>query len=251
MAKSKRKRRASREGEPVSRYIPDPTRLEELGASVKYYAKLRIYLSYLFLLILLIFSSRPTLFSLLYFLIGTVFIMAGSFQRIMSAATLVKAAKDGADTLITTGPYKKCRHPLYFGSFLNGIGFVFLASPLGDILPATREIYVLSVPIGLFPWGFIPFLIMLLPIYIKMIRIEEEFLDAKFGPEFGAYKALIPCFFPRWSFFKKDPEWQFDPARLKANREMKNFTWLMAVYVLFFAKMLYFLINDIRQFSGN
>jgi protein-S-isoprenylcysteine O-methyltransferase Ste14 len=247
MSRSKKRKRRTQEGESIVRYIPDQTRLEELGAGIKYYAKLRVYLSYLFLLILLILAHPNPLF----FLIGTVFIMAGSYQRIMSAATLVKAAKDGADALIMAGPYSKCRHPLYFGSFLNGIGFVFLAGPLGDLWPATRDMYFLTLPVGLFPWGLGPFIVILVPVYMKMIKIEEEFLGAKFGPIFGKYRALVPCFFPKPSFFKKDPEWQFDPARLKANREMKNFQWLMAAYVLFFAKMLYFLINDIRQFSAH
>ena len=80
-----------------------------------------------------------------------------------------------------------------------------------------------------------------------MISIEEEFLAEKFGPLFSKYKSVVPCFFPRPTFFSRDPNWQYDHERVMANREMKNFTWLMVVYVLFFVKMLYLLLTDLRH----
>jgi protein-S-isoprenylcysteine O-methyltransferase Ste14 len=246
MGKRKKKRKVSHNDEILDAYRPDPDRLNELASKIRPFAKVRVYAGYFFLLILLIFAKPNPL----YFIIGTAFIMAGSFQRIMSAGTLVKAAKDDADTLIMTGPYSKTRHPLYFGSFLNGIGFVFLAGPLGDLMPETREIYLSSIPIGLFPWGLVPFLIILVPIYYQMIRIEEEFLAEKFGPLFERYKRIAPCFFPRFLFSAKDANWQFDPERVRANKEMRNFVWLMVAYVLFFAKMLYFLITELIQISA-
>ena len=242
MAKKKRRTKGEQWGKPKVEYKPDTILLAELAEGIKLFAKTRIYAGYLFLLILLILAKPNPL----YFIIGTFFIMAGSSRRIMSAGTLVKAAKDGGDELIMTGPYSKSRHPLYFGSFLNAIGFILLAGPLGDLYPATRDLTFLSIPVGLLPWAILPF-IPLIPVYRRMISIEEEFLGAKFGPLFSKYKSVVPCFFPHPTFFGRDPNWQYDHERVKANREMKNFTWLMVVYVLFFVKMLYLLLTDLRH----
>ncbi len=246
MSKKKNKKKASAEN-AYQRYLPDEFRLEQLKALIKPAANTRIYTSYIFILILLIFA-HPNPF---YFIIGTAFIMAGSYQRIMASGTLIKAAKEGSDYLIMTGPYSKCRHPLYFGSFLNGIGFVFLAGPLGEIITSTRETYLGPMSLGLIPWGLVPFILLMIPVYYRMIRIEEDFLAEKFGPLYGKYRGVVPCFLPRLSLFTKDPNWQFDPERVRANREMKNFTWLMVVYGLFFIKLLYFLIRDFAQISAS
>jgi len=212
---------------------------------IKPFARLRIHASYIYLLILLvldiiifsIYGGTKSLTAMLYFLIGTIFIWIGSFQRMGAAGTIVKAAKDEAVTLIMNGPYAKSRHPLYFGSFMNGIGFAFLAGPLGDLIPAIQ-----TNVLGMIPWGLIIFAALLVPLYIRMMRIEDEFLSEKFGPVFDKYCQAVPSFFPRHTFFTRDKDWSLDPHKLKANREMKNFIGIMIVYVLFFAKMLYYMI---------
>ena len=251
MAKrKKRSRKALGEEKTPAAYSPNPEKLAELTQRIKPAARLRIYAGYFFLLVLLVadliarpyFGSGKSPTGLLYFLIGTAFIMAGSFQRFGAAGTLIKAARDGADELIMMGPYGRSRHPLYFGSFLNGVGFVFLAGPLGDLVPATRDIAW-----ALTPWGIVLFIGILVPVYIWMIRIEEAFLAEKFGPLFEKYKHFVPCFTPTSGYFTRDPDWKFDPVRLAQNREKRNFTGLMIVYVLFFLKMLYFLAIEMAS----
>ena len=247
--KQKRKSQYSSRTKHVE-YVPDTERLAILQDRIKPFARLRIHASYLYLLILLVFDiiifsiygggKSPT--AMLYFLIGTIFIWIGSFQRMGAAGTIVKAAGDDAATLIMNGPYAKSRHPLYFGSFMNGIGFAFLAGPLGDIVPALQE-----NALGIIPWGLIIFAVMLVPLYIRMIRIEDEFLSEKFGPVFDKYCQAVPSFFPRHTFFTRDKDWSLDPRKLKANREIKNFIGIMIVYVLFFLKMLYYMIAQLLQ----
>jgi protein-S-isoprenylcysteine O-methyltransferase Ste14 len=181
-----------------------------------------------------------------YFLIGTIFIFIGSFQRFGAAGTIVKAAKEDADTLCMSGPYAKSRHPLYFGSFMNGIGFAFLAGPFGDLVPSTQSSFI-----GLIPWGLAPFVIILMPIYIKMIRVEDAFLKEKFGPIFDKYCHAVPSFFPSLTVFTRDKDWSLDPERLKENREVRNFVGIMVVYVLLFAKLLYYMITQLQNLHAS
>ncbi len=250
MGKKKRsKRGAAAKGKAIM-YAPDPERLAELRSRIKPLAKLRVYAAYLYLLILLLldivifsaYGGGKSLTAMLYFLLGTIFIFIGSFQRYGAAGTIVKAAKEDADTLFMTGPYGKSRHPLYFGSFMNGIGFAFLAGPFGDILPGTRDNFI-----GLIPWGLVPFAIILIPIYIRMIRVEDEFLAERFGPVFDKYCQGVPCFFPSFTLFTRDKDWKLDPGRLKENREVRNFVGLMIVYALLFAKLLYYMIIQLHN----
>jgi protein-S-isoprenylcysteine O-methyltransferase Ste14 len=79
--------------------------------------------------------------------------------------------------LITGGPYRFIRHPIY----------------LGEIL------YFLSIPVIFGSlYGFIVMLV-LVPMLIHRIGVEERVLVTKFGQEYIDYtqktKKLIPCFY--------------------------------------------------------
>jgi protein-S-isoprenylcysteine O-methyltransferase Ste14 len=76
--------------------------------------------------------------------------------------------------LVTKGPYRFIRHPIY----------------LGEIL------YFLSIPLILGSlYGFIIMLI-LIPMLLRRIEYEEKVLSAKFGPEYEEYahrtRKLVP-----------------------------------------------------------
>ncbi len=241
---SKRKRKPPSLKQQYKSHHPDPARLAVLESRIKPFARFRVYAGYAYLLILLIFGVGNSLTGFLYFIIGTIFIMAGGFQRIGAGGTLLKAADDDVDRLTMDGPYGRCRHPMYFGSLLYAIGFAFLAGPFGDLIPSTRA-NILS----LVPWGLVLLLVSLYPIYIKMMKIEEEFLTEKFGPVFEGYRNAVPCFFPRRGFLTRDPDWKFSPEALKRNRETKNFTGVMIVYGLFMVKLIYQLIVEIIRLN--
>jgi len=77
--------------------------------------------------------------------------------------------------LVTSGPYRKIRHPLYLGVFISLIAIDMVFSSWGALL--------------------ITFLFTL-PTLIHRIRLEEEFLLKNFGDDFKEYvqnsKKLIP-----------------------------------------------------------
>ena len=102
-------------------------------------------------------------------------------------------------TLVTSGPYRLSRNPLYLFSTigLSGLGLM-----LGS--------YVIAV--ALFAFGFLTFHF--------MTKREEEVLRQQFGAEYASYCSGVPAFFPRfqWHLLKSHdtaPEREYSPRALQ------------------------------------
>jgi protein-S-isoprenylcysteine O-methyltransferase Ste14 len=80
--------------------------------------------------------------------------------------------------LVSTGPYSLCRHPLYFFSFLGGLGLALCTRRLTVVL-----LYLVVKAI-------------LLP---RAIRAEERFLEHQF-PDYPRYREAVPALMPRGSY---------------------------------------------------
>lgn len=77
--------------------------------------------------------------------------------------------------LIMDGPYSLCRNPLYFFSFLAGLGLMFITETL--MMPAA-------------------FCVVYLTYYAQVIRSEEQYLASLHGVSFADYLQLVPRFWP-------------------------------------------------------
>ncbi|MDX1501613.1 MAG: isoprenylcysteine carboxylmethyltransferase family protein [Thermoanaerobaculia bacterium] len=80
-----------------------------------------------------------------------------------------------ATTLRTDGPYAVVRHPRYLGALVGVTGFALIAN-----YPTLYLAVAASVPAG---W--------------LLIAFEERELAQRFGGEYAAYRARVPCFLPR------------------------------------------------------
>ena len=72
--------------------------------------------------------------------------------------------------MVTDGPYRYSRNPLYLRVTLLYLGFAFLVN----------DVWLLAV---------LP--LVLIVLYVGVIRREERYLEAKFGDEYRAYKATV------------------------------------------------------------
>jgi protein-S-isoprenylcysteine O-methyltransferase Ste14 len=168
---------------------------------VKKWAKVRLWTGYVFLLLAIIFA-KPTLpLSIL----GIVLVLVGITTRLISTATLIKDKE-----LCTSGIYAATRNPLYFGSALIGLGVASITSS----------------------WWFLAgFLLVLVPIYMHMITLEEIFLKSLFPDTFPSYMKSVPRFFPRLSALSKLAG-TLDRAKLKKSREISSAALTIIVVIL-------------------
>ncbi len=83
--------------------------------------------------------------------------------------------------LLTTGPYAYCRHPLY----------------------ATLALMQLAIPLVALSWQGLAASLATIPLWILLVRVEEEELIRYWGDRYLEYKRRVPALIPR---FKRDSE---------------------------------------------
>ncbi|MCR4337593.1 MAG: isoprenylcysteine carboxylmethyltransferase family protein [Candidatus Omnitrophica bacterium] len=108
--------------------------------------------------------------------LGFFLILKGMYWR-MAARGHKRAHSARGEGLVITGLYQVVRNPMYLGTFLLGVGFVFIVWPWW------------SFPI--FTWLF----------YIRFMRqvtVEEAFLKKRFGKSYEDYCQQVPRLLPSW-----------------------------------------------------
>jgi protein-S-isoprenylcysteine O-methyltransferase Ste14 len=111
--------------------------------------------------------------------LGFVIFGAGMLLFVVTVAYLKKAflgnVEPVTDTLITAGPYKLVRHPLYLGMVISTIG---LAVGLRSL------------------WGVLVVFLIFIPAGLWRARLEEDALAQKFGKEWEDYAKRTYFMFP-------------------------------------------------------
>ncbi len=132
----------------------------------------------------------------------------GYMLRIAARGNKQDLNPDGK-SLVTSGPYSLIRNPMYFGTFIIGLGVIFF----------------------IFQWwvSFL-FILIYLSIYIPEIKQEEIKLSAFFGEKFRDYCKITPRFFPSISALFRPGLMQ--DLRIKSRwvkSEISSFIWLAAI----------------------
>ncbi|MFN2499515.1 MAG: isoprenylcysteine carboxylmethyltransferase family protein [Pyrinomonadaceae bacterium] len=121
--------------------------------------------------------------------------------------------------LATSGPYAYTRNPLYFGSFIMGLGFTIGAGR-----------WLLGVLFG----------ILFLGIYFPVMRVESATMGQYFGGEFRKYSHAVPMFFPRLTAYRKaNEETRFDQSLYLRYREYEAALGLVIAWGLLVFKAYY------------
>jgi len=156
-----------------------------------FFARWRVRLGYL-LAIIVLFLARPTFRSIL---LGAAIGFVGLIVRAYAAGYLHKQ-----EVLTVTGPYAYTRNPLYLGSFL----------------------LILGAAIAMHSWIAAALLLLYFAlVYTFVMRREENELRAKHGPDFDAYAASVPLFFPSLTAPRQpvSPDAHFSWSQYKKNHE--------------------------------
>ena len=159
-------------------------------------AKLRLLAMAVFI-VALVALARPTVVSVV---CGLVFVIAGESVRFWAAGHLFKTRE-----LITSGPYRYTRNPLYLGRLLIFTGVAVMA-----LLP-----YGLNWVILVLGWPFFFF------VYLRRKeRVEPARLLRFHGEAYQRYFEAVPALFPTARPFSGEGsqgEWKME--RMLRNRE--------------------------------
>lgn len=112
------------------------------------------------------------------------------------------------NTLVTSGPYSLCRHPLYVCNFLGIVG-------LGAMTESLMVTAVLASAFAL--------------MYPAVIRTEDRFLSSAF-PEFAEYARRTPAFFPRLSLYRGESTWTVHVSSFQRN--IADSVWFLGLSVV-------------------
>jgi protein-S-isoprenylcysteine O-methyltransferase Ste14 len=155
-------------------------------------------------LVFVLFFATPTAFSIF---LGFIFVMAGVFFRGWAAGHILKDQE-----LATKGPYSIMRNPLYFGSFLIGLGIAIAADHL---------------------YGWIITLSYIMFFYTFLMIVEHKRLLKLFGDEYREWSRNTGIFFPK---LHKIRENAFDIALYVKNREYRVFIFSLFVVLVLILK---------------
>ncbi len=132
-------------------------------------------------------------------LAGLPFLVAGQGVRLWAAGHLVKSRK-----LVTSGPYRYTRNPLYLGRLLIFTGLCLMAR-----LPRGAHWAVLLL-------GYVVFFGYYLP---RKERIEPARLRALHGAAYERYLHHVPALWPRLRPYPEASPGRWSFARMRHNRE--------------------------------
>ncbi|MBA3515804.1 MAG: isoprenylcysteine carboxylmethyltransferase family protein [Pyrinomonadaceae bacterium] len=161
--------------------------------------------------VLFLFLARPRPLSLA---IGGAISVLGLAIRAWASGHIRKN-----DALATSGPYAYSRNPLYFGSFLLGLGF--------------------TIGSGWWPLGIV-FAALFVGIYLPVMRVESATLAEIFGTDYMRYASNVPLFFPRFTRFGKATQSRkFDSGLYMRYREYRASLGLLVAWAILAFKAYY------------
>jgi len=122
--------------------------------------------------------------------------------------------------LAVFGPYAFTRNPLYFGSFLMGLGFTIASG---------------QMVLGLL------FVALFVGIYLPVMGVEASTLAELFPTDYAMYKRSVPLFFPRLTPFREHDSLpvRFDGSLYFRYREYRAALGLVIAWGLLLIKTYY------------
>lgn len=115
-------------------------------------------------------------------LIALTLYMFSAFLRVQTRRFIgehTRGKVHAAETLVTCGPYFRVRHPLYLSNIGFALGIAFFH-------------------LGVSLW-VLPFMLVVVAFEIALSKIEDRFLEQKFGDAWRAWASKTPAVLPHWS----------------------------------------------------
>jgi protein-S-isoprenylcysteine O-methyltransferase Ste14 len=143
----------------------------------------------------------------LFELSAIIFISIGTYGRLWCSLYIAGYKRN---CLITMGPYSMVRNPLYFFSFIGGLGVALSTETFSYV-------FLFTLLFGAY--------------YPSVIRDEEQDLHALYGEAFEAYCRQVPSFWPRISLLR-EPDYYCFNTRLYRRNILESMCFFLAHAVL-------------------
>lgn len=148
------------------------------------------------LLVAMLYFARPTPLGVT---LGFAVAALGELIRFWAAGHLLKTAE-----LVTSGPYRFTRNPLYLGRLLIFIGLCLMCR-----LPYGANWAVLAGGLAVFFGYYLP----------RKERVEPERLRERHGEAFERYRVAVPALFPTLRPYPEGTSAGWSSDRMFRNRE--------------------------------
>jgi len=146
--------------------------------------------------LILVYFARPTLVSVA---VGAVFVIVGESVRFWSSGLLLKTKE-----LMTAGPYRYTRNPLYLGRFLILTGLMIMVN-------LANYMSLVGLVLG---WGWF------LGVYMRRKeRVEPARLREEHGEAYDRYFEAVPALFPTFRPYRDFTPSAWSVERMRRNRE--------------------------------
>ena len=156
--------------------------------------------------------------------LSAVLLVSFSILRIQARRSIgehTRGFTHDADRLVTEGIYSRIRHPLYLSN--GGVGYAFVVLHMGF------QPVALVFVVALFAFEFL------------LSRLEDRYLESRFGDEWRKWAAATPAFIPRLTLGNKTaahlrPEKDCAPAKRSflsaARADASTWFWLAVVVAI-------------------
>ena len=169
------------------------------------------------LLAVMIWRARPTGTGVA---VGALFVIAGEAVRFWAAGHLLKTAE-----LVTSGPYRYTRNPLYLGRLLIFTGLCIMAE-----LPYHANWILLASGCAIFFGYYLP----------RKERVEPARLQEVHGAAYEQYRRAVPALFPTLRPFPDAGASGWSSDRMLRNREHWMVLGLTAIVLFMLWRANYF-----------
>ena len=136
---------------------------------------------------------------------GIPLVVGGETLRVWAAGHLTKSVE-----LVTSGPYRWVRHPLYLGRLL-----IYSGICLGSPLPGGGHLAALAAGVGIFYAYYLP----------RKEGVEPARLASIHGEAYRAYHDRVPALLPHRAPYPDPSGRRWSLARFRVNREI----WMIAL----------------------
>ena len=111
--------------------------------------------------------------SVVFFVLAALLSWTGT--RSLGRQWRIDAGLSADHELVTSGPYRLVRHPIYASMLFNLLGIGFLVTPFAELVVALA-VFLVGTEIR--------------------VRIEDRLLESQFGERFREYQRNVPAYLP-------------------------------------------------------